>query len=31
MMDNYWGKPAFTLQSWPVEVAVMEDGTLLDY
>ena len=29
--DGSCSKPAFTLQSWPVEVAVMEDGTLLDY
>ena len=24
-------KPQYTLQSWPNELAVMEDGTLLEY
>ena len=29
--DGNCYKPAYTLQSWPSELAVMEDGTLLDY
>ena len=29
--DGNCYKPAYTLQSWPNELAVMEDGTLLEY
>lgn len=30
-LNGVYCKPVNTLQSWPVELAVMEDGTLLPY